>query len=447
MNTIHKRLHGTILSIGIFLTLLVSVDTVNAGPLGFTVIGTHPQAQAQSSADGRSLQDLMVKGNLLYAGYGDWQLNTGPVALHPFNMDTQSFSGSWLTVPTESIDVIRKINGDIYAPMTDPRTDWLLPDSGFATDRSGSLENITGITAVHIFDMTTLDGSDLWAVGSRMNEDGDASYATAWRSTDNGATWHIAQEDTPTIMTGAYIRYHWIATLNGKIYTRTTSLTHPMRVFDGSNWSTLTTNFCSTTPRLVEVFAGKIICRNTIFDGVQANTVTTFPDYAVGKTIQDFYVSGSYLYVLAGDIIYRTTDFQDTWQLLGDAPAGAQSIAVYDDHLYIGDAQSQILMSSVLLSSFSELTPPSQDTGEDDEASPNQEFPSSPQPANIISTLTNKLVNTLTHLAQSGSNTWKILIAAGLLIASSIVYWLSLRGTFKKFKGFSPRKTKDPNHK
>lgn len=391
--------------------------------LGFTVVGTHPQAAAQPSLQGRGLKDLMVKDNLLYVGYGDWQTNTGPIHLNPFNLDSKLFTGSVISVPTESIEVIRKINDAIYAPMTDPKGSWTSLTSGFATDASGSFQNVTGFAAMHVFDVATLDGTDIWAAGSSVDETGSLSNGTAWRSTDGGESWQVMQEDTPTPSTGV-VRYYWIARLNNKIYTSAYSFvdTFLLKGFDGTSWSTRN-NFCyATRSKLVEVFADKIICQNITFDGSEVR-VTNLPNN--DPPIIDFYVDGDYLYVMTGASIYRTTDFSQIWQRLGDTPEQALSLAVYDDRLYLGDWNSQVLESTVLLSSFSELPLPSD--------------PTTPPPgggggsggqsgSGSGGTQTNAgSGGALWPLAKSGANIGTLIAAAGIIITSSALLYVSIQ--------------------
>lgn len=54
-------------------------------------------------------------------GYGDWDTNTGPMAINPFELSTETFDGVALSIPAESIDTIRTINGKLYIPSADPQ--------------------------------------------------------------------------------------------------------------------------------------------------------------------------------------------------------------------------------------------------------------------------------------------------------------------------------------
>lgn len=86
--------------------------------LTFSVLGTHPQAATQSSSAGKAISDLIIKDDKVYMGYGDYNDNTGPIHINPYNLSTGSFEGSQLEVPTEELNTFRSINGKLYAPQS-----------------------------------------------------------------------------------------------------------------------------------------------------------------------------------------------------------------------------------------------------------------------------------------------------------------------------------------
>lgn len=322
-----------------------------ATTLDFIEIGTHPQASAQPTAWGKELHDLAVNNGKIYAGYGDWNTNTGPIYINPFDLTTNTFEGSVLTVPTESIASIRNIDGKLYAPMTDPTTAWTA-NQGYAEQQpDGSWQNRLHVPMVHVFDVATLDGTDLWMVGSR-DIDGVNTEAVAYRSVDGGVTWDVAQtaaSDTAS----PYDRYYWVAALDGKIYmqARLNSYSSSLRSFDGTTWQTETIGRPCDTHRanLVEVFAGNIVCEGDggllFYSDAGGWDVVYLPSY---DHVIDLYVDGTYLYALSdGHGIYRTSDLKK-WQYLNTIsfPTDASSIAVVDDYVYVGTGASKLLRSS-----------------------------------------------------------------------------------------------------
>ena len=150
-----------------------------------TVVGTDPFAAAQPTAAGHLIRDLGMDGGRLYVAYGDYDANTGPQQVHTFDPVSGQFSPSALQVPTEEISVYRKLNGKLYAPMTDPRDPWT-SNVGYATNASGSWTNEMEAPAVHVFDVATMNGSDRWMVGSVVQYDPAVAGggAAAYRSTD-----------------------------------------------------------------------------------------------------------------------------------------------------------------------------------------------------------------------------------------------------------------------
>ena len=322
--------------------------------LAFSVVATHPEASAQVTASGKLIRDLGVIDGEIFMGYGDYGANTGPIHINPFNIASGEFEDSQLTVPTDALHTFRTINGKIYAPMFDPRLSWTA-DVGYAERANdGTWSNQFEAPAIHVFDMTTLDGDDLWMVGSSVEEDGTTRRGgTAYRSADGGTTWSIVMTDSSTPYNPSGLeRYYWIAELDGSVYMQAwgTSPAAPVRSFDGNDWHSGTTaRVCDTMQsNQVVVFADHIVCTSfstghiKIFDGVSIDNYD-LPTSVNGVT-RDFYVDDDYLYVLLTDKIIRTADLE-TWQDVSTAPNGAWSIAVVDDYVYLGNNEGQLLLS------------------------------------------------------------------------------------------------------
>ena len=307
-----------------------------------SALATSPIVAAQATGRGRTVHDLAVQDGLLYLGYGDYGANTGPMQVHTVDPATGAVSGSLLTIPSEEISVFRSIGGALYAPMIDPTLAWTAK-VGYATNASGSWENRFNAPAVHVFDVASLDGHDLWMVGSSGASDPEIA-ATAYRSTDGGTTWDKVATDTSIEPTG-YERYYWVAPLNGKMYLQAASVTEgaPLRVFDGTSWSTVPgvqpcANF---DPQMVVTFKDQLVCGDglgvRVFDGTTATT-----DTSIGA-VRDFFVAADgYLYVLGQYGVARTADGA-VWTPVSTAPAEATAVAVVGTTLYLGTASSQVL--------------------------------------------------------------------------------------------------------
>ena len=323
--------------------------------MSFTTIGTHPEANAQPTSIGKNVYDLAVADGNVYMGYGDYNDNTGPVHINPYSISSGSFEGSQLEVPSEEISVFRNINGRLYAPMTDPRLPFT-SDVGYSERASdGSWSNQLKAPAIHIYDMASLDGNDLWMVGSSVEEDGSTLRgATAYRSNDGGTTWNVAMTDVSEPVGNGFERYYWVAKINDKIYMQAHDTDHnaPMRSFDGASWEEGTTTEVCPTIRAnkIEVFDNKMVCsigndQLRLFDGTTYTDIT--PVGQIGSA-KDFYVNEDYLYVLGSNTIVRTQDL-DTWEIVSAAPIKAQSIAVDDDYVYLGDDSAKLLRSNITI--------------------------------------------------------------------------------------------------
>lgn len=263
MSSLSKKI---ILSLSaLFLVLIFSTNqTFAARTLNFTELGTLPEAAAQTTDQGKTLNSLAIFDGKLLASYGDYNANTGPITINPFDLTSQTFDGSAISVPAESIGTWRVINGKIYATTIDPTCSGSCP-AGYVVYTPGSgWEVKTPVNAEHMYDIATLDGTDLWLFG------GDQSTAYAWRSTDDGATWSIAQTHNLNPENGDDSeRYYWGAALDGKMYMQSDvyNTANEAQIFDGTNWTTGTTDaICGTGdssrgPGPVE-FNDKLICPN-----------------------------------------------------------------------------------------------------------------------------------------------------------------------------------------
>ncbi len=303
-----------------------------------SVVGVSPQALAKPTSSGKTIRSLTMDNGRFYVGHGDYLENSGPTKVSTFDPVTRTFAETGLTAPTEEITTFRKINGKLYAPWTDP-TGSATANQGFSTNASGTWTNEFKAPAEHVYDVASLNGSDLWMVGSAKNVVAGKGGAAAYRSTNGGASWSLAAADTSITETGQE-RYYWAAALNGKIYMQAQGVTEdpPVRVFDGSRWSTVPLTPChAVEARSVEVFNGKILCPNYLkglvaFDG---RTMTPVLPMVHGN-VRDFDIPGDgYIYALAGHGIFRSADGL-TWTGLAQTPDLAWSIGVHDGTIYLG---------------------------------------------------------------------------------------------------------------
>jgi len=354
-------------------------QTFAARTLNFTELGTHPEAAAQTTDQGKTLNSLAVFDGKLLASYGDYNANTGPITINPFDLTSQTFDGSAISVPAESIGTWRVINGKIYATTIDPTCSGSCP-AGYVVYTPGSgWEVKTPVNAEHMFDIATLDGTDLWMFGSA-----GGATSTAWRSTDDGQTWNVVQtyENVPGGDNSE--RYHWGAVLDGKMYMQSdySSTPNPVQVFDGANWDTGTTDkICNTGnagrgPGPV-IFQGKIICEEVFpqqirtFDG-QSTNQSNFSNVGMnaycassgpsggscGQNQRQVATTSSKLYVLESytpgseddyisNLMY-TNNLED-WREYDGLPGKATSVTVDEQagKIYVGTSDSKIYVADL----------------------------------------------------------------------------------------------------
>lgn len=308
------------------------------GSSGFVKVATHPEAAAQPTATGRTIATLKTFEGKLYSGFGDYGANTGPIAIDP--IDPRGAAGFQdapvVNADTEALYSYREIGGRLYAPSIDPRR-----SSTFAVGGSdlSSWLTPTAFAADHVFDVVTLDGEDLWGVGSQ------GTAAVAWRSLDGGSTWtEMLRVESKTT---DFARFYAAGTLNGRLYVQAKDFNggmHPSSmVFDGSGWSegpSLGSIFTHT-----EEFDGRLLFHQAYHSGVGQGPLRSFDgtgSVTAYASIYDYTIADGRVYVLGADRKVMSSDDLVTWKQVGRAPRAARSIGVLDGVVYLGGTDAGI---------------------------------------------------------------------------------------------------------
>jgi probable HAF family extracellular repeat protein len=334
----------------------------------FTLIATHPDAAAQPTASGQILATLKPFNGKLYAGFGNYTSDDGPIGIRAFDPVTGQFTNQLLRtlrppLPpidgalSEAIFIYREIGGKLYAPHIDPPGTAADPQgdfSGYAVGiANGSAEAWTDFRVVprgHMFDMATFDGNDLWVVGAVANNISlGATDGVAWRSRDGGVTWQESLRVPPQNTAVPVARLYSIHAYKGKLYTQGQNISPFMphstsKVFDGTSWSDGPSLGAGTTGNIwhPETFAGYMVyhrnhsgvdpdgSRLFKFDGTVASFAYT------SERFYDYTIGGDALYALLTDgRIIKTTDLL-SWSALDVAPADGRSLGILDNNLYLG---------------------------------------------------------------------------------------------------------------
>ena len=141
----------------------------------FFVAGIHPSASLQSTNRGKQLATLFPWKGKLYAGYGDYGANTGPINIYSFFPDSLTFTYEG-QANTEAVYNYRSLNGMLYAPAID-RKSYSLPGDYSKMDSSANWANYNfGSASTHVFDAAELNDSVLYMTGSQDEK------AAVWRS-------------------------------------------------------------------------------------------------------------------------------------------------------------------------------------------------------------------------------------------------------------------------
>lgn len=314
----------------------------------FSLVATHPEAAAYPSL-GNSLVGLTPWQGRLYTGYGHWLEYTGlfDFPIRAYDPQTGQLNSSWVT-DAEAVWNYRPIGGKLYAPVTDPTR---LTD--YAVGEPWQDRDVVGVTK-RVFDMATMNGSDLFMVGST------GADAVAWRSIDGGQTWQESLRVPRRNPLDSETHFMFAMALAGKIYVQANGIgpggAHSSsRVFNGTTWSTGPNLLPNSTYKgwKPTPFAGKMIYLSgdpenpsdglLTFDGIQVAQVPT------PFRVWDFFVSGSYVYALALDpsaplwapVVRRSNDLL-TWTDVATPPTYTRSIAVLNGYLYAGATEGRL---------------------------------------------------------------------------------------------------------
>lgn len=323
-----------------------------SAPPQWQPLGTHPQAAAQPTAAGRRIRDLEILNRRLYAGFGDYGANTGPIVINPFDLERGRFLGPQHEAYTHQIGVWRFASYGLVAPNIDPLLD--VPDdpndprAGFSWTSDGLSWNQQVIgPAFHVFDYTE-SASGRWIAGS--SRIGGSGRPTMWRRTGNGA-WTVSLAGDDDASTGAD-RYYWVAVVAGVPYiqARGASSVRPVRYFDPSSnrWlplEGLIEEFHrSGQPQHVQVLGRTVVSASgpglRILDPA-ARTIrqVLMPN---GELVNDLYVRGEVLFVLTGSAIYRSEDGGATFDSIVEPPPRATALAVSDGEIFVGTAGAEL---------------------------------------------------------------------------------------------------------
>lgn len=150
----------------------------------YLYLGT-PLAERYTEGErARCALDLILYGNMLYAGSGDYDVNLGPAAIPRYDVDLDTWYTD-ATVPDEEVNRFFVIDGKLMTPGIDPKEDWELGNYYVLSEDGETWDTVRTIpNGIHTFDMVEYGegifvGCGVSAGGHpvRVSFDGGESFA------------------------------------------------------------------------------------------------------------------------------------------------------------------------------------------------------------------------------------------------------------------------------
>lgn len=322
---------GAILLVGL---VLAAGESMVSATSDWQLVGTHPDAAAQPTARGRTLHDLVGFQGKVYAGYGDYGENTGPIRHTPWGVVANQWQPEdWQD--TEEVNNYQVVNGILFSPSIDPAWRGTLELASNASDYA----NVNGLDqwpdsdrmdSYHVFDIRQL-GSAMIASGSSPGC--NLSCATIWRSDNGGASfyvWYRSTRDASGVYGGD--RCYHLATHGSRVWANCTS---GKVAFNGS-WAGDTAGYGHKESAL---FGSTLV---TPGRGGNLYGFNGTERVLRGGSHKFVAVDGSHLYAVdLYNRIYRTADLA-SWAQVGTLPSSATSFTAMGGRLYHGDASSRL---------------------------------------------------------------------------------------------------------
>jgi hypothetical protein len=314
-----------------------------SGDADFVRVAVHLAALAQPTERGRIVAVLFPFQGRLYAGYGDIDANTGPIAIAAYDPARGTLAREW-TSDTEAVYTYRVVGGRLVAPAIDPRSEADYAIGPPWLDRRPA-------RADHVYDAAALGGSDLWLAGSQSLD------AVLWRVDQRGQASEVLRVPPADRSGDDFGRFYFVFTHEGRLYVHARDFYGGPQpgslVWDGHAWSEgpsllPTPDAQGWHPRQ---FAGRIVYteRQTVASAA-GSRLFVFDGAAVSQPlpdrVRDVAVGARVAALLADGRVLVTANLAD-WTEHARAPASARSIGWLGRDLYVGTDASEILRARI----------------------------------------------------------------------------------------------------
>ncbi|HVL33260.1 MAG TPA: hypothetical protein VM600_06730 [Actinomycetota bacterium] len=309
----------------------------------------HPQAAVQPTRGGRTLSHLFAFEGRIYAGYGDYGRNTGPIAINPFVPDS-GFAGVEHVSQTEAILQFRRVGTSLVAPAVDP-VGYGTVGTDYAVKDAHGWRDVDEIGVIHAYDAG--GDRDLETLVGAAAERGPA----VWRRVDG--EWRIeAPHQFPQsnlyLPHGGEFRYHFIASFGGQTYVqlhgdRWSRIWNGMRWLPGPNLlPNGGTGWRATVWRESLFYLENGVGNGERNGSVDVDTPSRLLRFdgltpeIVRENVYDVTCDGARCHALdSAGTVWVTQDGQ-TWSVRAQFPTSARSIAVLDERLYAGGLEATL---------------------------------------------------------------------------------------------------------
>lgn len=355
------RCHGVLATV-----FLASFAMVSFGQL--ENLGQHPDALTQETLIGQTLHTLESVDGKIYAGYGNFTADDGPVTLRSFDVGTGQWSDPLIEVNSEALYRFRVLGDSLFALTTDPRE---RSPGGYAfgpTDSSdpSAWSAVNDLEVIHFLDATSFGGNPDHLFLSGSGGPSAIFNSLIYESTDGGKSWTVARdvpvpEGSPE---GSFTRFYGVADLNGSLYAQQIFFNngwtaHELHVFDGDNWSTqdVPTTEDGETTRFQdpEYFGDSVVVRDW-HSGQVASPMFAFDGESLTKLqvqdapaveFLDHAVDDGRLFALTSEgSVVMTSDLQSWEVVVDDVPTNVRSLSVMGSDVFFGARDSSLLRAS-----------------------------------------------------------------------------------------------------